>query len=362
MNTRNKCSACMALCMVLIIVSGFFSCGRKSPAPDGVAGAGADAGAEITAEAKVEAAEPAEEAGKPPKSPDERCFGDFLIAEAGRREKERSLEPFFAGARRVSLMIELIDFTVKAAAERKYGGVSQGLAQYLESLKPLKPDMAEDEIGLVENIVSRRLGAYAACMAAAARDSSYCADLEKPWKDRAEDCHLNYEYNVLIAQKAVGSKGSCKDIQQKYGVYEDAMKGKFLEICEAVVKEDPKLCPGEETSGPDAPCRIAASRARSSVCGKADFKGSTNSYNCCETFGWHFSKIVLGKESSTIIPEMGALSGDGKGCSRALEWGLMEDLGMIFNAEMPEKLQKKPESWGQYLCPLIIYWSGLEPP
>ncbi len=362
MNTRIKSSAFMVLCMVLTLVSGFSSCNRKDGVPDGGAGGGADVGAEIAAEGRDAAAEPAKEVKKPPKSPGERCFGDFLIAEAERRDKERSLEPFLAEARRVSLMIDMIDFTAKAAAERKYDGVSQGLEKYIESLKSLKPDVPEDEIGLVENIVSRRLGAYAACMAAAARDSSYCADLEKSWKDRAEDCYLNYELTILIAEKAVRNKGSCKDIQEKYGVYEDAMKGKFLKICEAVVKEDPKLCPGEETSGPDAFCRIAASRARSSVCGEADFKGSDNSYNCCETFGWRFSKIVLGKESSTIIPDMGALSGDGKGCSRALEWGLMEDLGMIFKADMPEKLQKKPESWGQYLCPLIIYWSSLEPP
>ena len=359
MKTGNFYSISLALCAVLAIVSGFFSCNRKTGAPnDG----GADVRAETKPEVKDAAFESGKEAEKPHRAPGERCFGDFLIAEAKRRKKERSLDPFFAEARRISLMIGVIDFTAKAAEERKYDGVSQGLSHYFESLKSLRPDMAEDEIGLVENIVSRRLGAYAACMAAASRDSSYCADLEKAWKESAEDCYLNYEFNVLIAQHAVINKESCTDIAKKHGPYKDAMQGQFTPVCEAVVKEKPELCPGDETSAPGAYCRIAASRARSSICEKVDFDDTEIGYRCCETFGWRFSRVVVGKESSYIIPELGALSGDTKGCERALEWGLMEDLGVIFKADMPKELQKEPELWGEYLCPLIIYWSSLDPP
>jgi hypothetical protein len=297
--------------------------------------------------------EPAD--AQPAVSSDERCMSSFLHGEADRREAERKLVPVYLKAKRHSIFMDLIEACSADAAEGRFD-----LAR-THALDMAKGTVGEQDMSLIDNVLKMRLTAFASCMSLASKSDSWCVGVGKAWSESSLECYKNYTIFVLIAGEVIAGKKSCADVMKKLKVYEDEVKMPF---CEALSRSKPELCPGEELSFGNVMCQSAASRGTTNICKKGNFADTFDrDYHCCELLGWRFANVVDGTADGYVIPELGALSGDAKGCGRALTWGLVGDLGPVFDLEVPAPPGGAAVNlYSHYICPLSITWSMEEPP
>ncbi len=349
-NYFNYRYVCLAACAAVSLVA---SCRTRSAvvifdsgiSPDG-SGESAPQGA---ATGKPDAALTAGES-------QEKCLGNFLHLEAHRRKVERALIPLYREAQRRATLMKVIDFSAAEATTSKFKLILDRLSEITSGI------LNQSEIELVTNIVRNRLSAFASCLSLATKSDKWCAELGRAWQEESLDCYINYGIYVLVAGEVISGKKSCREAMQRLEAFgDDDIK---IPFCEALAGAKPELCPGEESSTLNVLCRSAATRGATHICRQGKFGDSyERNYRCCELFGWRFGSVVSGSADAYVIPERGALSGDTKGCHRALRWGLFADLVPVFGYEIPAPTdQSSPYEYTRYLCPQVIYWSLEEPP
>jgi len=311
--------------------------------------------------ARADAAAPEAQAPAPNEAPSQKCLAENYKLEAARRWKEVQLEPLFMEAGLHSRMASLMNAVTETAAGKKFDIVDGQIAKIWQELKSFRPGTSDSDLELMKNVARRRIIAYSACRAMASRDPSWCAGLEIYSKDSAASCYWNYATFAIIGDEAILKGKSC---EEACGSFSGIALSELLSACNAVKEKKPGLCPWDETSTSGAFCRAAAQRAGGNDCQKIAGEDRVRDAACCEHYAWRFANVSSGHADPYVIPEGGALAGDEKGCMNALSWGLMDDLGALFGLEVPEKSAGEfgDSIYGDYLCPMVIYWSQREPP
>jgi len=288
----------------------------------------------------------------------QKCMAENLKIEAQRRLEETQTEPLFLKAGLHSLSVSLLNSVSQAVSSKKFDDLPGIVQKIWNDMKKFRPSTSSDDMELLKNIVTQRASAYASCMSVATRDISWCESIEKLSKNHSNNCSVLYALFVVIAQEAILNGKICEEVSNNFNRIPSNI---LVETCNAIKEEKPDRCPWKETENAGLVCRAVASRGISNHCSKLN---DEKTIKCCELLAWRFMNIISGHAEPYIIPEAGALQKDDKGCMRSLHWGIMKDTAGLFELETDEEKVKESykNMYGEYLCPMIVYWSGKEPP
>jgi len=287
------------------------------------------------------------------------CFADNMKLEADRRSVEFKLEPIMARLRQIQVLMEIIDEVAGTALCKKTFTLKPILDNAWERLESVPAGFAKDELAHLENIINSRAQAYLTCMAVAERNAGLCDLAKDTTAGQKDGCHVTYAVYALIAERAVKKGEPCAEVMKDPGV---RLPEGTAQACEAIVGQKPELCPWEEGSARQAYCRAAATRSAAAACAAGAWTPKPHDLACCGKFKWRFASVLNPASTSYNIPEVGALSGETEGCLNALRWGLFEDLAPVFKVEnLPTPVIDPGPTYGEYLCPLEIFWSANEP-
>ncbi len=196
-----------------------------------------------------------------------------------------------------------------------------------ETLSPAGLDFRD--MAFLEVKGRQRLGGYARCKVLASGDPTWCDVLDTMWPGDTAHCKAVASLWYLVGKRVIRDGESCSSVVGEASWHFEFLEDHGPALCTAIADARPDLCPEFFDGTPGAPiCEVAASRDGAGICRE---RGEKHEWwkACCERFASRFRAFVDPGATSGTSPELGAVSGDEKGCARALQGGLVQDLGFL---------------------------------